>query len=195
MPVQILHILVHMSTFDPSNSSYTNPMSCACSLPLLLSPGAAAFAAMRAYEQHVSANGAPPNHQFAKEMLAGIIGAEVHRLCRMLACSLCGHAQVHDKPCSCNWCRSVLMQGNRCTFACQQLWHVQLHRDHDTYLNEHSMNMLVPNDNASALMSACAGAMCAVRSTSWWRPRASVPLTASVQSAMQRTRQCRCMIR
>ena len=40
--------------------------------------GAAAFAAMRAYEKHQSANGQPPSHQFAKELIAGIAGAEVN---------------------------------------------------------------------------------------------------------------------
>ena len=42
--------------------------------------GAAAFAAMRAYEKHQSANGQPPSHQFAKELIAGIAGAEVNLL-------------------------------------------------------------------------------------------------------------------
>lgn len=32
---------------------------------------------MRAYEQHQAANGRPPQHQMAKEILAGIVGAEV----------------------------------------------------------------------------------------------------------------------
>ncbi|CAL8468783.1 g8324 [Coccomyxa elongata] len=42
--------------------------------------GAAAFAAMREYEKHQEANGKPPSHQMAKELLAGIVGAEVDRL-------------------------------------------------------------------------------------------------------------------
>ncbi len=42
--------------------------------------GAAAFEAMRAYEKHENRDGAPPNHQKAKEMLAGIAGAEVDKL-------------------------------------------------------------------------------------------------------------------
>ncbi|DBA98932.1 hypothetical protein WJX77_000924 [Trebouxia sp. C0004] len=42
--------------------------------------GAAAFAAMRAYEKHQAANGQPPSHQFAKELIAGIAGAEVDKL-------------------------------------------------------------------------------------------------------------------
>lgn len=32
---------------------------------------------MREYEKHQEANGKPPNHQMAKELLAGIVGAEV----------------------------------------------------------------------------------------------------------------------
>ena len=39
--------------------------------------GAAAFFAMREYEKHQDANGQPPSHQFAKEMMAGVAGAEV----------------------------------------------------------------------------------------------------------------------
>ena len=31
---------------------------------------------MREYEKHQSQNGQPPNHQFAKELMAGIAGAE-----------------------------------------------------------------------------------------------------------------------
>jgi len=42
--------------------------------------GAAAFFAMREYEKHQSQNGQPPSHQFAKEMMAGIAGAEVDKL-------------------------------------------------------------------------------------------------------------------
>lgn len=41
------------------------------------SAGAAAFFAMREYEKHQSANGQPPSHQFAKELMAGVAGAEV----------------------------------------------------------------------------------------------------------------------
>ena len=40
-------------------------------------PGAAAFAAMRAYEQRQASEGRPPQHQLAKEILAGIVGGEV----------------------------------------------------------------------------------------------------------------------
>ncbi|CAL5229764.1 g13148 [Coccomyxa viridis] len=43
--------------------------------------GAASFFAMREYEKHEEANGKPPNHQFAKEMLAGIAAGEVDKLC------------------------------------------------------------------------------------------------------------------
>ena len=32
---------------------------------------------MRAYEQRQAQEGKPPSHQFAKEMLAGIVGGEV----------------------------------------------------------------------------------------------------------------------
>ncbi|EIE22256.1 hypothetical protein COCSUDRAFT_55952 [Coccomyxa subellipsoidea C-169] len=42
--------------------------------------GAAAFAAMRAYEQRQASEGRPPQHQFAKEILAGIVGGEVDKL-------------------------------------------------------------------------------------------------------------------
>lgn len=43
--------------------------------------GAAAFAAMREYEKHEAANGNPPSHAFAKELLAGIAAAEVTFSC------------------------------------------------------------------------------------------------------------------
>ena len=36
--------------------------------------------AMRMYEQRQAAEGKPPSHQFAKEMLAGIVGGEVDKL-------------------------------------------------------------------------------------------------------------------
>lgn len=42
--------------------------------------GAAAFAAMREYEKHQAANGNPPSHAFAKELVAGIAAAEVMTL-------------------------------------------------------------------------------------------------------------------
>ncbi|PWN45671.1 hypothetical protein IE81DRAFT_344566 [Ceraceosorus guamensis] len=42
--------------------------------------GAAAFEAMRKYEQHEAANGKPANHALAKEILAGIAGAEADKL-------------------------------------------------------------------------------------------------------------------
>ncbi len=40
------------------------------------STGAAAFFAMREYEKHQAANGQPPSHEFAKELMAGVAGAE-----------------------------------------------------------------------------------------------------------------------
>ncbi|KAE8216307.1 hypothetical protein CF327_g474 [Tilletia walkeri] len=42
--------------------------------------GAAAFEAMRAYEQHEASEGKPANHALAKEILAGFAGAEVDKL-------------------------------------------------------------------------------------------------------------------
>ncbi|KAL9934694.1 hypothetical protein V8E36_006469 [Tilletia maclaganii] len=42
--------------------------------------GAAAFEAMRAYEQHQEREGKPANHALAKELLAGFAGAEVDKL-------------------------------------------------------------------------------------------------------------------
>lgn len=56
--------------------------------------GAAAFAAMKAYEDHQRQNGHPPSHAFVKEMLAG-----VHGVCQCTVLALarpfvCG-ASVH----------------------------------------------------------------------------------------------------
>ncbi|CAO1619138.1 unnamed protein product [Parajaminaea phylloscopi] len=42
--------------------------------------GAAAFEAMRAYEQHEAREGKPANHALAKEIIAGFAGAEVDKL-------------------------------------------------------------------------------------------------------------------
>ncbi|KAK9777828.1 hypothetical protein AB5N19_04539 [Seiridium cardinale] len=42
--------------------------------------GAAAFEAMKLFEDRQRNNGEPVQHQFAKEMLAGIAGAEVDKL-------------------------------------------------------------------------------------------------------------------
>jgi hypothetical protein len=42
--------------------------------------GAAAFEAMRAYEKRREAEGEPVSHAFAKELLAGFIGAEIDKL-------------------------------------------------------------------------------------------------------------------
>ena len=39
--------------------------------------GAAAFFAMRKYEEHCAAEGKPASHALAKEMIAGICAAEV----------------------------------------------------------------------------------------------------------------------
>lgn len=60
------------------------------------SAGAAAFFAMREYEKHQAANGQPPSHQFAKEMMAGVAGAEVsfcyhHILLLQTELQLIGH--------------------------------------------------------------------------------------------------------
>ncbi|CAE6472505.1 unnamed protein product [Rhizoctonia solani] len=41
--------------------------------------GAAAFEAAKAYENHAAANGHPPDHATAKELLAGFAGAFVDR--------------------------------------------------------------------------------------------------------------------
>ncbi|KAJ6133974.1 CipC1 protein [Penicillium sp. IBT 18751x] len=41
--------------------------------------GAASFEAAKAYENHVAQNGQPPNHQMAKELLAGFAGAFIDR--------------------------------------------------------------------------------------------------------------------
>lgn len=45
--------------------------------PFVAAAGAAAFFAMRQYEKHQEENGQPPSHEFAKELIAGIAGAEV----------------------------------------------------------------------------------------------------------------------
>ncbi|KAK0549544.1 hypothetical protein OC845_003082 [Tilletia horrida] len=42
--------------------------------------GAAAFAAMKAYEDHQRKEGKPVNHAFAKELIAGFAGAEIDKL-------------------------------------------------------------------------------------------------------------------
>lgn len=46
-------------------------------VPFVAAAGAAAFFAMREYEKHQEQNGQPPSHEFAKELMAGIAGAEV----------------------------------------------------------------------------------------------------------------------
>ncbi|GMK57004.1 hypothetical protein CspeluHIS016_0308440 [Cutaneotrichosporon spelunceum] len=42
--------------------------------------GAAAFEAMRAYQNHQEANGKPQSYEIAKDLIAGFAGAEVDRL-------------------------------------------------------------------------------------------------------------------
>ncbi|KAI5309777.1 hypothetical protein KEM55_002435 [Ascosphaera atra] len=42
--------------------------------------GAASFEAMKAYEKHKEENGAPSNHSTAKEIIAGLVGAEIDKL-------------------------------------------------------------------------------------------------------------------
>lgn len=59
---------------DPNNNEHKSKLSHE------LIAGAAAFEAARAYEQHVGKNGQPPNHQLAKELIAGFAGAEVDKL-------------------------------------------------------------------------------------------------------------------
>ncbi|WOO85699.1 uncharacterized protein LOC62_07G009195 [Vanrija pseudolonga] len=59
---------------DPSNPDHQGHLSHE------LIGGAAAFAAARAYEQKQARDGAPPNHQLAKELIAAFAGAEVDKL-------------------------------------------------------------------------------------------------------------------
>jgi len=56
---------------DDNKSSFTHE----------LVGGAAAFEAMRLYEQKQASDGTPENHQLAKEMIAGLAGAEADKLC------------------------------------------------------------------------------------------------------------------
>ncbi|GMK59306.1 hypothetical protein CspeluHIS016_0703210 [Cutaneotrichosporon spelunceum] len=42
--------------------------------------GAAAFAAMRAYQNHQEANGKPQSYEMAKDLIAGFAGMEVDKL-------------------------------------------------------------------------------------------------------------------
>jgi hypothetical protein len=42
--------------------------------------GAAGFAAMKAYEDHLRATGAEPSHALMKELLAGFAAAEIDKL-------------------------------------------------------------------------------------------------------------------
>lgn len=72
---------------------------------LLLRTGAAAFFAMREYEKHQAANGNPPSHAFAKELMAGIAAAEVcsdsqHKLSSFLSTLIVFNKQaIWDTPC------------------------------------------------------------------------------------------------
>lgn len=59
---------------DPNNDEHKSKLSHE------LIAGAAAFEAARAYEQHCAKNGQPPNHQMAKEIIAGLAGAEIDKL-------------------------------------------------------------------------------------------------------------------
>jgi len=45
-----------------------------------LASGAAAFAALKAYEDHKAKNGTPPSHQKAKEIFTALAAAEVAKL-------------------------------------------------------------------------------------------------------------------
>ncbi|KZZ95236.1 hypothetical protein AAP_01724 [Ascosphaera apis ARSEF 7405] len=42
--------------------------------------GAASYEAMKAYNKHREENGAPGSHSKAKEIIAGLVGAEIDRL-------------------------------------------------------------------------------------------------------------------
>lgn len=46
-------------------------------LEAALAAGAAAFAAMKAYEDKLAREGRPPSHKFGKEALAALAGFEV----------------------------------------------------------------------------------------------------------------------
>ncbi len=59
---------------DPDNEDHKS------SLSHELIGGAAAFEAMKAYENHERQNGKPENHARAKEILAALAGAEVDKL-------------------------------------------------------------------------------------------------------------------
>jgi len=59
---------------DPNNDDHKAKLSHE------LIGGAAGYEAMKAYEQHCAANGKPPSHAMAKEILAGFASAEVDRL-------------------------------------------------------------------------------------------------------------------
>ncbi|WWD02164.1 hypothetical protein V865_000202 [Kwoniella europaea PYCC6329] len=56
---------------DPNNEEHKSKLSHE------LIGGAAGFEAMKAYENHLRNEGKPPNHAFAKELIAGFAAAEV----------------------------------------------------------------------------------------------------------------------
>jgi hypothetical protein len=55
--------------------------------------GAAAFEAMRLFEQHREREGIPEHHQLAKELLAGFVGAELEK---HFESGRYGHLNKHD---------------------------------------------------------------------------------------------------
>ncbi|WVQ68478.1 uncharacterized protein L199_006686 [Kwoniella botswanensis] len=59
---------------DPNNEEHKSKLSHE------LIGGAAGFEAMKAYENHLRNEGKPPNHAFAKELIAGFAAAEVDKL-------------------------------------------------------------------------------------------------------------------
>ncbi|KAL7423657.1 hypothetical protein Q5752_001238 [Cryptotrichosporon argae] len=59
---------------DPNNQDHKAALSHE------LIGGAAAFEAMKAYEQHEAREGKAPSHEKAKEIIAGLAGAEIDRL-------------------------------------------------------------------------------------------------------------------
>ncbi|KAJ2961543.1 hypothetical protein NQ176_g10997 [Zarea fungicola] len=64
---------------EDSYNEYNNAPAHEASISHELLSGAAAFAAARAYENHVAQNGPPPTHALAKELFAGFAGAFIDR--------------------------------------------------------------------------------------------------------------------
>ena len=62
---------------------------------------------MREYEKHQAANGNPPSHAFAKELMAGIAAAEVGSVLYHTACCLVPPA---------NECLVCISDSRLCTF-------------------------------------------------------------------------------